>query len=47
MRTLLIVVADVLLQGPLKVAFAQYEDMVQTLSPYGSYEALGECVCSR
>ena len=44
MRSLLVVVADVLPQDLLKVVFAEDEDVVQTLMPDGFHEALGEGV---
>ena len=44
MRSLLIVVSDVLPQGPLKVTFAQDEDMIQTLSSYGFDETFSDGV---
>src|SRR4030067_3018761 len=44
MRRLPIVVSDVHPQGPLKVTFAQDEDMVQTLSSYGSDETFSDGV---
>ena len=44
MRSLLVVVSDELPQGPLKVTVAQDEDMVQTLSSYGSDEAFSDGV---
>ena len=47
MRSLLIVVSDLLPQGPLKVTFAQDENVVQTLMPDGFHEAFGKSVCHR
>jgi len=44
MRPLLVVVADVLPEDSQEIAFAEDEDVVQTLLPDGFYEALGEGV---
>src|SRR5660397_273830 len=44
MRTLLVVVTDVLPEDSPEMALAEHQDMVQTLSPCRSYEALGKSV---
>src|SRR5680860_54240 len=44
MRTLLVVVTDVLPEDSPGMALAEHQDMVQTLSPCRSYEALGKSV---
>jgi len=45
MRALLVVVADVLPEDSLKVAFAEDQDVVQALPPDGPHEALGKGIC--
>ncbi len=47
MRSLLVVVFDVLPEDSGKVALAQDQDVIQTLSPYGSHETFGDSVCFR
>src|SRR5680860_1620562 len=44
MRTLLVVATDVLPEDSPEMALAEHQDMVQTLSPCRSYEALGKSV---
>jgi len=45
MRSLPVVVSDVLPQGPLKVTFAPDKDVIQALPADGPHEALREGVC--
>ena len=45
MRTLPVVVADVLSKDLLKVSFAENEHVVQTLMAHRPHETLGEGVC--
>ena len=44
MRSLLVVVADVFPEDSPEMALVEQQDMVQTLSPCRSYEALGDGV---
>jgi len=45
MRSLLVVVGDVLSKDSLKMAFAENEHVVQTLMARGLHETFGEGVC--
>ena len=45
MRALLVAAADVLPEDSQEMTFAEDEDVVQTLTPDGSHEALGKGVC--
>ena len=45
MRTLLVVVADVLPKDSPEVPFAEDKDVIQTLMAHGPHETFGEGVC--